>query len=148
MLQSCTNRYIDGSDETKFHFTFYCDDCGAAFSSSTIPFAGRGPGTTPQEKELWLLRWQQEHAKAFARANREAMLHHLCCPGCGRVLCQDCVVSKTTAFGTALDVCRACDARGRRRIGPFKIVAATAPREEEADDAQQPFARTDKTVLR
>lgn len=147
MLQSCTKRYADKSDEQVFRFVFFCDDCGRAFHSAPIPFTGGGvPPGPPVETELWKLRWQEEHTKAFARANREAMLRYFCCPGCGKYICPGCVVSQKTASGDIRDLCRECSARSCR-LEPFKMIEPPAGGKGEFDDREKPFARVNETVL-
>lgn len=146
MLQSCTKRYADHSDEQVFRFIFFCDGCGEPFASTPIPFAGKeGPVGSPLEIELWKLCWRQEHTKAFARANQEAMLHYFCCPGCGDYICQSCVVTKRLPSGELQDRCEPCSARVHR-LKPFRTIETAAARKGGLDD--RAFTRVNEAVHR
>ena len=123
MLQSCTKKYTDNSDETMFRFIFYCDCCGAPYECPPIPFSEGRPEGPPTDTaiELWKLRWKKEHDQAFARANAEAARKFFGCPGCGKYICQNCVVSTPLPTGEILDRCLDCTVKSEG-FRPFRMV--------------------------
>lgn len=154
MLESCTKRYSDESNEKSFRFTFFCDFCGAAYQSTPIPCTVTVTTKSPTEAEieLYKLRWQMEHTQAFARANQEASIYFFACPGCGRYICPGCVVSTFTPSEDILDRCPKCSARSNRKR-PFRMITPDAggPSREgkEAEDVpgwKRVLARADKAV--
>ena len=54
MLQSCTEKYTDNSDEKMFRFIFFCDCCGAPFEAPPIPFTEGRLAGTPTDTEIEL----------------------------------------------------------------------------------------------
>ena len=127
MLKSCTRRYSDESNEKRFSITFFCDCCGAGFQSTPIPctVAVIMKSPTEAEIELYKLRWQKEHTQAFARANQEASIYFFTCPGCGKYICPNCVVSTFTPGKDILDRCPDCTARSKRKR-PFRMISPDA----------------------
>lgn len=156
MLKSCTRRYLDTSNERSFCFTFFCDFCEAAFQSTPIlcTVTAAAKCSTELETELYKLRWQKEHAQAFARANQEASIYFFSCSGCGRYICPSCVVSTYTSAEDILDRCPECSARSNRKR-PFRMIASDAggssrDGKEAADDSvwKRIFACADKAIHR
>ena len=154
MLKACTQRYTDASDERRFCFTFFCDVCGAAFQSTPIlcSIAADAKRSTELEAKLYKFRWQNEHARAFARANQEASIYFFACPGCGRSACPRCVVSEMTPAKDIWDRCPECAARSHTEK-PFRMTAPRGDgfnhtRKEVADASPRGKfpARADKTV--
>ena len=155
MLKSCTRRYSDESNEKRFCFTFFCDCCGAAVQSTPIPCTVTIAMKSPSEVEieLYKLRWQKEHTQAFARANQEASIYFFGCPGCGKYVCPNCVVSTFTPSEDILDRCPECSARSDRKR-PFRMRSPDAggPNRDGKEAAngsvwKRVLARVDKAIL-
>ncbi|HBU11981.1 MAG TPA: hypothetical protein DEB31_04420 [Clostridiales bacterium] len=118
VFKSYTREYSDRSDEKTFRFDFYCDVCGEVFSATPLECADRGPPPDTAEGErLRKLLWRQEHAKAFERANYEALDHFFLCPMCGSYVCDKCTVYKKDRDG---DMARICCVGCKRRVRPVK----------------------------
>lgn len=101
MLDPITKKMTDESNGNGFCFTFYCDICASPWHS--IPYSGgRGRGAEVHT-------WENEHAAAYERANREALMHFNRCPVCKRMVCDDCF-----SILDEQDMCKECaDARKR-----------------------------------
>ena len=91
MLPAVTKKFKDRSTDRYFGFTFYCDECGAAWESDRYPFSMRdAPTGSTGEKNAHVLMWKAEHDAAYERANNEALLQFNKCPKCGRRVCDNC----------------------------------------------------------
>ena len=91
MLPPVTRKFKDLSTERYYQFAFYCDACGAVWTSERYPFCGQRetPMGAEEQKAMDLL-WKTDHTAAYERANQEAMLHFNKCPLCGKRVCDDC----------------------------------------------------------
>ena len=96
-MSPLTRKSTDHSDLKQFSFSFFCDDCGAAWKSSAVPFESGGFTSVDHEEAKQLL-WSQEHKAAFDRANLEAHFHFTHFPENGKWVCDDC--AEKTVTGT------------------------------------------------
>jgi len=96
MLDSVTRMYKDISTPEAFAFIFYCDRCGRGWSSDIYTFNIRG-FEPPVDETIKLMLWNEQHEKAYERANCEAGARFNRCPHCGCRICDDCLYN----FGNA-----------------------------------------------
>ena len=104
MLEPITKKYEDGSTLEKFKFTFFCDSCGCAVEEISYtyhpPFKPKFFISKSEQRARELL-WLSDHASAYDRANKEALLSFNRCPVCKRRVCDDC-------FDTEAGFCYDC----------------------------------------
>ncbi len=107
MLDAVTKKYVDGSTEEQFRFSFFCDCCGKLVSTTKWAFH---PGF---EKKLFLTRaeqrarelvWERDHDSAYERSNVEALKMLNRCVICGAAICNDCTVECVEADGKTVCV--------------------------------------------
>lgn len=105
MLPSITKKYTDHSTDRFFRFAFYCDECGAVWTSERYPFSlCDSLPDDPGEKNAHELLWKAEHDAAYERANTDAIFHFNRCPKCGKRVCDKC-------FSEFESVCLSCKAK-------------------------------------
>ena len=117
MFKSHTKKYTDEYDAETFRFTFYCDQCGAAYKSEPIAFTGGEQSQIERDRKVWGLIWQKEHDMAFERANYAARFHFTRCPGCGEYVCEECTTNREMSSGELRPICRDCMCRSLHKDG-------------------------------
>ena len=89
MSAPITMRTTDHSDRESFSFSFFCDICGKAWRSPTVPFESGGLSSIEHEEARQLI-WGNERKIAFEHANLEAGTKFNRCPVCGKRVCDEC----------------------------------------------------------
>ena len=104
MLKTITKKFRDRSTDRFFKFSFYCDRCGAKWTSDPYFFEhGFSERLTEDEKKARDILYKVDHDAAFERANLEARLKFNHCDSCGRVVCDECF-----AIEEDEDLCKDC----------------------------------------
>ena len=104
MLKTITKKFRDRSTDRFFKFSFYCDRCGAEWTSNPYYFEhGFSERLSEAEKNAKEILYKVDHDAAFERANLEAMLKFNRCGTCGKVVCDECFV-----MAEKEDLCKDC----------------------------------------
>ncbi len=110
MLPPITKKYDDHSTDAHFVFSFYCDECGAVWTSEEYPYSLAGMEVHSEaEKNAHMVMWKTEHDAAYERANVEALFRFGKCPSCGRRVCDRCFSDWDT-------VCRRCASKTWKEV--------------------------------
>lgn len=103
ILPPLTKKFSDESTDEYFCFTFYCDICGMALTSPKYPFSGALMAKKREsgQSEAQRLIYEAEYEHAYEQANNEAIGYFLICDGCGKHICEDCILKAAKVRGSA-----------------------------------------------
>jgi hypothetical protein len=104
MREPVTKKRADRSTMDAFSFSFFCDICEVEWRSARYKL-NPGDYSAQINSAIYRMLWNDQHAAAYERANRDARFEFNRCPMCGRGVCKDCFHLSVTGVS---DICVDC----------------------------------------